>query len=181
MADHSPSDPSDVKHPLPTLGAGHSKAPFTLDFIRLTDVPLAEIAAHMSDPRVAEHMPLLSGPWDIETARAFVAAKEACWARDGLGHWGILADGEYVGWGGFQKEGEDWDFGLVLKPECFGLGLPLTRRALDVARSDPRIPYVTFLLPPSRTRLAALARMGARRIGEVDYDGQKFLKFRLET
>ena len=51
-----------------------------------------------------------------------VAAKEACWRRDGLGHWAILANGAYAGWGGFQKEGEDWDFGLVLSPGFFGLG-----------------------------------------------------------
>ena len=173
------TDQPNVKHPLPSMESEISKGPFT--FVRLTKVSLAEIAAHMSDPRVAEHMPLLTAPWDEDDARAFVAAKEACWVRDGLGHWAFLAKGDYIGWGGFQKEGEEWDFGLVLKPDRFGLGLPLARQALAFARADPRIPFVTFLLPPSRTRLGALRRLGARPVGETDHAGERFLKFRLET
>lgn len=155
--------------------------PPEITFARLPDIPLDQLVAHMSDPRVAEHMPLLKAGWDAAAARAFVAAKEACWRRDGLGHWAILADGRYVGWGGFQKEGEDWDFGLVLQPRDFGLGLPITRAALAFARRDPRIPCVTFLLPPSRRNLGALGRLGARFVEEVTHDGATFLKYRLAT
>ena len=152
-----------------------------IEFVRLSGIDPAEIAAHMSDPRVAEHMPLLTFEWDDTAAADFVARKEACWARDGLGHWAILSGGRYIGWGGFQKEGEDWDFGLVLKPGAFGLGKRVTRKAIDFARADARIPFVTFLLPPSRKNLRALERLGARLVGEVAYDGARFLKFRLET
>lgn len=155
--------------------------PRQITFTRLTAIDPALIAAHMSDPRVARHMPLLTGPWTTETARAFVAAKEATWQRDGLGHWAILVDGAYAGWGGFQKEGEEWDFGLVLHPDHFGAGTAITRQALAFAHADPRLPEVTFLLPPSRRNLGALARMGARPEGEVLHDGATFLKFRLET
>ncbi len=152
-----------------------------IEFARLTEVDVREIAAHMSDPRVAEHMPLLTVPWGEEEAARFVEAKEDCWRRDGLGHWAFLLDGAYVGWGGFQREGSEWDFGLVLKPEQFGLGMRIAREALALARGDARIPYVTFLLPPSRTRLKALERLGARPVGEIDYAGERFLKFRLDT
>lgn len=44
---------------------------------------------------------------------------DACWARYGLGHWAFLAEGRHVGWGGFQREGDEWDFGLVLRPYAF--------------------------------------------------------------
>ncbi|WP_299686512.1 GNAT family N-acetyltransferase [uncultured Tateyamaria sp.] len=135
----------------------------------------------MSDPRLAEHMPLLTFDWDEATAAGFVAKKEEHWARNGLGHWAFLADGQYVGWGGFQKEGDEWDFGLVLKPDRFGLGIRIARKALEFAVADERIPFVTFLLPPSRRNIGALKRLGARHIGEVNYDGARFLKFRLET
>lgn len=152
-----------------------------ITFARLTEIAPAAIAAHMSNPVMARHMPLLDGSlWDEATARAFVAAKEARWQADGLGHWAFLADGNYVGWGGFQREGEDWDFGLVLTPDAFGLGQRITCLALDWARRDPRIPYVTFLLPPSRRHLGALKRLGAEWIGEINHDGARFLKFRLE-
>ncbi|MAZ16383.1 GNAT family N-acetyltransferase [Oricola sp.] len=149
-------------------------------FTRLGEIDIAEITAHMSDPRVAEHMPLLTGRWDDAASRAFVEAKEARWRRDGLGHWAILCDGAYVGWGGFQKEGDEWDYGLVLKPDRFGLGARITREALEFARSDDRIAFVTFLLPPSRKKLGALERIGARFVGEADHEGEAFLKYRLD-
>lgn len=153
----------------------------TIAFARLRDIPPELIAAHMSDPVMARHMPLLTGAWDVATATQFIAAKEATWLRDGLGHWAFLSDGAYVGWGGFQKEGEEWDFGLVLRPQNFGLGQRIARAALDFARADPRIPFVTFLLPPSRRHLGALRRLGAQPLGTVDHAGAAFLKFRLET
>lgn len=152
-----------------------------ISFVRLTEIDPAEILKHMSDPRVAEHMPLLTFEWDAAAVKQFIAAKEECWMRDGSGHWAILYDGAYVGWGGFQKEEGEWDFGLVLKPDAFGLGMPITRKALEFARADARIPHVTFLLPPSRKNLGALKRFGARRVGEVAYDGARFYKYRLET
>lgn len=150
-------------------------------FARLLDIEPTEIAAHMSDPRIAEHMPLLISAWDAGAVAKFVAQKEQCWTRDGLGHWAILSGGRYVGWGGFEKEGDEWDFGLVLKPEAFGLGRRVTKKAIEFARADARIPFVTFLLPPSRKNLGGLKRLGATPVGEIEYDGARFLKFRLET
>lgn len=153
----------------------------TITFCRLTEIDATKILAHMAEARVSEHLPLVDFEWDIAAVQRLVSAKEAAWARDGLGHWAILRDGNYVGWGGFQKEGEEWDFGLVLRSDAFGLGVGITRIALDFARSDQRIPFVTFLLPPSRRHLGALARLGASACGEVLHDGVRFLKFRLDT
>lgn len=152
-----------------------------LTFARLPDISPDEILAHMSDARVAEHMPLLTFEWDRQAVSDFVAVKEACWQRDGLGHWAILCNGAYVGWGGFQKEGDEWDYGLVLKPECFGLGARISRKALQFARADERIPYVTFLLPPSRRNLRGLERLGAEFVEMTEHDGATFLKYRLDT
>lgn len=136
---------------------------------------------HMSDPRVAEHMPLLTFEWDETAVTKFVASKEECWSRDGLRHWAILLNKTYVGWGGFQKEGDEWDFGLVLKPEYFGLGTRIARKAIAFAVADGRIPFVTFLLPPSRKNLGALRRLGATFAAEIEYDGSTFLKYCLKT
>lgn len=152
-----------------------------ITFVRLPEIEPGEILAHMSDPRVAEHMPLLTFKWDEAAVTKFVATKEACWSRDGLGHWAILSDNDYVGWGGFQKEGDEWDYGLVLKPDCFGLGPRISRKAVEFAISDERIPFVTFLLLPSRKNLGALERLGAKFVGEIDFAGTQFLKYRLET
>jgi hypothetical protein len=152
-----------------------------ISFVRLPRIAPDEIIEHMSDPRVAKHMPLLTFEWDRPAVAKFVAAKEACWSRDGLGHWAILSNDNYVGWGGFQKEGGEWDYGLVLRPEAFGLGIGISKKALEIAVADARIPFVTCLLPPSRKNLRALERLGARFVSEIDYDGARFLKYRLET
>lgn len=152
-----------------------------LSCVRLTEVPLDRLVSHMSDPRVARHMPLLTQPWTRTDAAAFVRAKEDCWRRDDLGHCAILQGGDYIGWGGFQKQGEDWDFGLVLVPEAFGLGDRITRAFVAAARENPRIPHVTFLLPPSRRNLGGLRRLGAVALGEVVHAGAVFRKFRVDT
>lgn len=151
-----------------------------IEFVRLSAVSVELILAHMSDARLAAHMPLLEGMhWDRSVAEGFVEAKEAAWARDDLGVWAILQEGRYVGWGGFQREGADWDYALVLRPEAFGLGVRITRQALDWARTEGRMESVTFLLPPTRRHLGALARIGAVAEGEVRSAGARFLKFRL--
>lgn len=152
-----------------------------LDFVRMSAIPPEWIAAHMSDPRMARRMPLLTGPWNAADAAVLVASKEATWQRDGLGHWAFLDDGRYVGWGGFQKEAGEWDFGLVLRSDAFGLGPGIARKALAFAAADPRIPWVSFLLPPARRRLGTLRPLGATPVGEIRHAGTRFLKFRLET
>ena len=126
-------------------------------------------------------MPLLTFEWDKNAVTKFVATKEEFWRRDGLGHWAVLSNDAYVGWGGFQKEAEEWDFGLVLKPGSFGLGIRIAMKAIEFAIADERIPFVTFLLPLSRTKLGALKRFGAQFVGEAECNGAKFLKFRLDT
>ncbi|WP_223162577.1 hypothetical protein [Ruegeria intermedia] len=59
----------------------------------MSEIAPAQFADYMSNPRVAEHMPLLTSGWNEEAAANFIAMKEACWPRDGLGHWTFLADG----------------------------------------------------------------------------------------
>ena len=172
-------DPVTVSHQ--KGGKGVSAMAVEIRLVRLSEIEPAEISAHMSDPRVAEHMPLLTFECDSAVASEFIAKKEAHWATDGLGHWAFVANGRYVGWGGFEKEEDEWDFGLVLKPAVFGLGLRIARKAIDFAVSDARIPFVTFLLPPSRKNLGALTRLGARPAGRISHSGATFLKYRLET
>nr|WP_321254946.1 GNAT family N-acetyltransferase [uncultured Ruegeria sp.] len=152
-----------------------------ISFAHLSEIDPNDIAVHMSDPRVAEHMPLLTFKWNVDVAREFIAKKEGYWARDGLGHWAFLSGGRYDGWGGFQKEDDEWDFGLVLRPDAFGLGKRISKMAIDFAIADKRIPFVTFLLPPSRKNLGALRKLGAKFIGEIEYEDAQFLKFRLNT
>ncbi|WP_440959017.1 GNAT family N-acetyltransferase [Oceanicaulis sp. LC35] len=150
-----------------------------LRFADLGAVPPDALVAHMNDPRVAAHLPLLTERWGIDEARAFQSAKQQRWLEDGLGHWAIYSGQRYVGWGGFEKEGEVWDFGLVLTADAFGLGRQVFLKALDFARKDDRIERISLLLAPSRKHLSALTRYGAVFVGEDDYAGQRFLRYEL--
>lgn len=152
-----------------------------ITFVRLTEISLQDLLTHMSDPRIRIHMPLLQQEWNIDTASRFVLKKEEYWQKDGLGHWAFLQNGDYVGWGGFQKEADEWDFGLVLRPNYFGLGLQITQKAMEFAKHDERIQFVTFLLPPSRKSLRAIERLGATFVGKVLYEEMPFLKYRLDV
>jgi len=152
-----------------------------IEFTRLTQIDPADITAHMSDPRMADHMPLLGPEWNDETTAAFIAKKEQHWEGEGLGHWAFLYEGAYVGWGGFEKIDDEWDFGLVLKPDAFGLGLKIARKVIAFAQEDTRIDSVIFLLPPTRKNLGALKRLGAVYEGSIEYEGAEFRKYRLMT
>jgi hypothetical protein len=152
----------------------------SIRFGRLSDVSDSQLLAHMNDPRIAAHLPLLTQPWTDEDVAAFLAAKQKRWREDGLGHWAIHGSDRYVGWGGFEKEGEVWDFGLVLTPDAFGLGRRVFVKALDFARQDERIKVISFLLAPSRTSLSALTRYGAVFVGEDAHAGQRFLRYELD-
>jgi RimJ/RimL family protein N-acetyltransferase len=147
------------------------------EFGDLQAVPRALLVAQMADARVAEHLLLLDGAFDVE---AFLQAKALRWAQDGLGHWAIWQGDVFLGWGGFEKEGDVWDFGLVLKPEAFGQGLAITRQALEFAREEARIETVQFLLALTRRSVKVLTRMGAEEVGDVRYGGQTFRRFLLD-
>lgn len=149
-----------------------------VEFVRLPQIAPAVLLDHMSDRRIARHLPLLGTGWDHNRIEAFVEAKEQCWARDGVGHWGILIDKAYAGWGGFEKEGDDWDFGLVLRPEYFSLGGPIFDCAIAWLTAHRDVRQVTYLLPRSRSRRVP-ERLGASLLGEVTYAGVPFTKWSL--
>ena len=144
----------------------------------LSDVAASGWVALFNDPEVRRHLPLATGTWDEETAQAWAAGKDAQWAEFGFGPWSIRIDGAFAGWGGFQKEEADADLGLVLLPAHWGMGGVLFRQMVNWA-STRNLPDVTILLPPSRTRLGGLRRLGFVPDGEVDYNGERFLRFRL--
>lgn len=150
-----------------------------ITFCPLSEVAPVEILHHMRDPKIATHLPLLTRRWQLSDVVEFVAVKEQDRVAHGIGHRAILCEGRYAGWGGLQKEGDDWDLGVVLRAEYFGLGLRVVRLLLEEAQKDPRIDAVTFLLPPSRRHLGALKRLGAQPLGDVHHEGMRFLKFKL--
>jgi len=149
-----------------------------LGFVRLSEVPLAQVVSLLNEPRNTRHMPL-SGQFTEATAAEWVAAKDAQWERYGYGPWAVLWDGEFAGWGGFQREDNGADYALVLRPEHWGHGADITRAALDRGFRDLGLDSVIIALPFSRSPVRVVARFGFVPDGEVAYGGSRFRQFRL--
>lgn len=148
-------------------------------FTRLTTILPAAIINLMNDPAVRRHLPLARGEFgDVECAH-FIANKERMWEEHGFGPWAFVLDDEFIGWGGLQLEGDDVDVGLVLNQKYWGAGPTLYRRILTYAFEELGIDSVTALLPPSRTRVSALRRLGFREEGELMIQDQRFIRYRL--
>ena len=148
-------------------------------FKRLTEVSREAIILLMNDPAVRRHLPLARGHFGASACESFVAAKERMWEDAGFGPWAFVLDDEFIGWGGLQPEGEDTDVGLVLNRRHWGAGPVLYRRLVSFAFKELDVDSVIALLPPSRTRVGALRRLGFREDGEILIEDQRFVRYRL--
>ena len=151
-----------------------------MQFQRLTDINKADIIALMNNSLVRRQMPLLVGDFSEPDCERFVAAKEQLWNEYGYGPWAIVVDGVFAGWGGLQPEQGDADLALVLHPDFWGIGKRLYQIIIDKAFSSMGLNRITVLLPPTRTRVAGLLRLGFVEDGSVAIDGQRFIRYRLD-
>ena len=149
-----------------------------IEFVRLTEVPLAAVVDLINEPRNARHMPL-AGTFTEEAAAEWVAAKDGQWETNGYGPWAVLVDGEFAGWGGFQREENGADFALVLTPRHWGQGAAITEAALDRGFGELGLDEVIIALPHTRSPDRVVARFGFTPDGEVTYDGASFRQYRL--
>jgi [ribosomal protein S5]-alanine N-acetyltransferase len=147
----------------------------------MSSIPVADWLELLNHPRVKQHMPLATEDFTLETCANWIAGKERLWETHGFGPQALVWAGEFVGWGGFQPEGDDADLSLVLHPKHWGLGIPIVKAMLEEGFERFRFPSVIILLPPSRTKLLPLSRLGFQRDGTVEWGGVSFMRFRLEN
>ena len=152
-----------------------------IEFKRLSEVDKSDIIDLMNNPFVRRHMPLARGSFDSAECDKFVAAKERLWEEHGYGPWAFTIDGEFAGWGGLQPEGGEVDLGLVLHPKHWGAGKTLYREIVALAFGRLGLKSVTILLPPTRTRVSGVLQLGFRADGEVELDGERFIRYRLNA
>jgi len=148
-------------------------------FKRLTEIRPDAIIDLMNDAAVRRHLPLARGKFGESECERFVAVKERMWEESGFGPWAFVLDDEFIGWGGIQPEGDDVDVGLVLSRKHWGAGPALYRRVVAYAFEALGVDSVIALLPPSRTRVAGLRRLGFREDGETMIEDQRFVRYRL--
>ena len=147
-------------------------------FSRLVDVGVQEVMELLNDPNIARHMPL-AGRFDEAATKQWIEGKDGQWERNGYGPWAVYANETFAGWCGFQKEGLDADFALVLKPRFWGLGRRIYVKALRKGFADFGYDSIVVTLPPTRRVSRVLQRLGFFPHGEVEHSGERFFRFRL--
>jgi RimJ/RimL family protein N-acetyltransferase len=151
-----------------------------ISFVRLTEVDLEAVRDLLAEPRNARHLPLAAGDEvTLESAAAWVVAKDRQWEEHGFGPWAILVGGEFAGWGGFQAEENGADLALVLRPAFWGHGETILRRALEQGFGGLGLDQVLIALPYSRRPDRVVARYGFVPDGDVTYAGVRFRQYRL--
>lgn len=150
----------------------------TVTFRRLTEVNPADLVDLMNHPLVRRQMPLTNDYFSEQDAQNLIAGKERLWAEHGYGPWAFFADGRFAGWGGLQPEAGDADLALVLHPDFWGLGKRIFDETVRRAFGELGFSSVTILLPPSRTRVRGIARLGFAQDGELVIGGERFIRYR---
>lgn len=152
-----------------------------IEFKRLNEVDPAEIIELMNNRRVRRYMPLSPIDFGLADCEAFVAEKGRMWVEHGFGPWAIVADGRFAGWGGLQPENGEVDLALVLHPSCWGVGKCIYERFIAQAFGEMGHRSVTVLLPPARTRIRGLLRLGFEEDGTLTIEDHLFIRYRLRA
>jgi [ribosomal protein S5]-alanine N-acetyltransferase len=152
-----------------------------LEFKHLKDINYSEIIALNTNKLVMRQMPLSDNHFDEEECRNWVEGKEKQWEQYGYGPWAFLIDGKFAGWGGFQCEDGEPDLGLVLHPNYWGTGKLIYDEMIKRGFEEMGFESVTVLLPPSRTRIKGILKLGFQPDGEVEIDGERFIRYRLHA
>lgn len=124
-------------------------------------------------------MPLGSVHFSIDDCNIWVRDKEELWKTYGYGPWAFVIDGHFAGWGGLQYEEGDADLALVLHPKYWGFGRRIFDKILHYAFFQIGLDSITILLPPTRTKLKAIYRLGFKLESEVLINNVGFIKYRL--
>lgn len=150
-----------------------------LEFVRMSQIANAEYVALNNHPLVRHQMPLSDDHFGEEECREWVAGKEKQWEEYGYGPWAFLIDGKFAGWGGLQYEDGDADLALVLHPNYWGMGKTIFKEIIRRAFGEMKLKSVIVLLPPTRTRIQGIFRLGFQADGEMEIAGERFMRFRL--
>ena len=153
----------------------------TLEFIPMSQIPIPDWLELLNHPLVKRHMPLATEDFTASSCQSWIEGKERLWQSHGYGPRAILHRGEFVGWGGFQPDGDDADLGLVLHPKHWGLGIPIFKDFLRQGFETHRFRSIVIALPESRTRTRALSRIGFQKDGDFHAGDVLFHRWRLEN
>ncbi|NNM60233.1 MAG: GNAT family N-acetyltransferase [Legionellales bacterium] len=105
--------------------------------------------------------------------------KEAIWTELGFGPWAYVTEDQFIGWGGIQPDGDDFELALVLNPTYWGYGKVIYDDLIRFAFEELKLSSLVIYFPPSRTRIQAILKAGFVKEGEAEFSGCRFIRYRL--
>ena len=132
----------------------------------------------MNCEKVIAHLPLLKSKFDLVMCEKFLKSKKELWDKDGIGPWAIYIDDCFSGWGGFQRENNEYDLALILAPNYWGYGMKVFRLIIRKAKCIKKIDSFTVLIPQTRSHYRALEKFGFIEEGYYMINNVSFIKLR---
>jgi [ribosomal protein S5]-alanine N-acetyltransferase len=151
----------------------------SLKFKKLTEIDKDDILELMNNQKVRKHLPLLKGNFDIAQYNSFIAAKEKMWKEVGYGPWTFTLNDIFIGWGGLQPVDDDVEIALVLHPNYWGQGKLIYKKIIKDAFESNKINSIIILLPPSRTKVKGIYKLGFKEAGICEFSGKQYVRYRL--
>jgi hypothetical protein len=157
-----------------------------MDFDKIIKVPFEKVDRKLlidlfNNPLVKRHMPLSPGVFTLDDYYKFLEDKQVIWNRQGFGPSAYYINGEFIGWGGIQPDGDEFEVALVLDPNRWGCGKLLYKDIMREAFSDHHLESINILLPSSRKKYKWLPKEGFIEAGTVIIDNHKFTRYRAEN
>lgn len=148
---------------------------------RLSEIEKSSIIELLNHPLVKKHMPLSAPNVGDKEYEDFINAKEAIWSTHDFGPWAYVINGQFIGWGGIQPDEDEFEIALVLHPDYWGYGKQIYNEIIHFAFHELKLPSVVVYFPPSRTRIKALIKAGFKKVGETEFSGCTFIRYRLQN
>lgn len=145
-----------------------------LNFRSLKVPSLSDWLDLFQDARVKKHMPLSESNIDEKWIQNWISGKEKYPKETPFEIYSIWDDGNFVGWGGIQADGDNFEIAIVLKPEYWGFGHDIYGKFIkDFELSGVTQPLLIYL-PLSRKIEGIKNRFSFARLPNVKISGVEF-------
>lgn len=131
-----------------------------MKFVDLKSINLDRLVAFLNENDIRAHL-IKHALYDTQTAQEWVNSKLALDALEGCYVRAIEVDGSLAGWCGIQPDDSVYEIAIVLQKSCWGMGIPVFRQLLEIAKKMGHKEVVLNLLD-SRPQYESLRRLASK-------------------
>ncbi|MDT8448462.1 MAG: GNAT family N-acetyltransferase [bacterium] len=138
-----------------------------------------DLFAALGQPEVVRHM--ASTGITQQDCVDIIAGAELHWQTYNIGSWAVIHQGRLAGWAGFKYWQEnEFEILIVLGTEHWGLGRPIFRELVKLAKTQFHLNQIFVILPETRRSFQFIVKKaGFTALGAEEFHQQAFQKFKL--